>query len=118
MATKKDINSSQEILDQLLKSYSEETMMRLIHNSKSIYLVIGTILHKSLEVGFQVNKWARFDLYCRLNFTGRDHAGLKVHLQLGWVLFEFNLTDSRHWNYLEDRWHTADDIRETYDSAR
>ena len=74
------------------------------------YLFVRLPFHKSLEVGIQDMKQypgrgvAPFDVYFRLNFTGHDHAGLKFFVQFWRLFFEFNLTDSRHWNYALNKW--------------
>lgn len=50
------------------------------------------------------NSWAielRFDL----TFRGRDHAGLDIDVQVLGLSFGFQIYDSRHWNYDEDRWY-------------
>ena len=55
--------------------------------------------NKSLEVGYQtgnldedVNGGAWFK-------TQGDHAGFEAHLAFGQYIFEFNITDDRHWDY-------------------
>ena len=58
------------------------------------------MLHKSLETGFQWNPKGDggFDFYWRFRTRG-DHAGLMFFIQIWKFLFEFNITDCRHWNY-------------------
>ena len=70
----------------------------------SWYLISGLFFHKSLEVGWQRGEPRRFDFSFRLSFTGTDHAGLKFSIDFGRMLFEFNVTDHRHWSYRKDRW--------------
>jgi len=84
-------------------------MMRIIRNITpgrwSLYLVLGPLFNKSLEVGYQWSQRYHFDMRFQLNFRGHDHAGLKFHVDFGRLLLEFNITDGRHWDYKNDRWH-------------
>ncbi len=70
--------------------------------------------HKTFEIGFKnlreyVLETTRFGIQFRLDFTGRDHAGLKFNLCIFKFFFEFNLVDTRHWNWQENRWRTKDE---------
>ena len=62
------------------------------------YLTIGSIFHKSLEVGYQLLDCSAYDL--TLSITAKQsHAGLKFSLCLGRFLFEFNLCDLRQYDH-------------------
>ena len=80
--------------------------MRIVKNvagSKSWYLQAGPRLNKSLEAGWTFGVSSGFSLSISLNFRGRDHAGLRCIVRLFKTLFEFSVTDQRHWNFVEDR---------------
>lgn len=74
------------------------------------YLFVRLPLRKSMEVGVQDLRLrpgggqARFDLCFRLNFTGRDHAGLRFFVRLWRWFLEFNVCDARHWNHELNGW--------------
>lgn len=40
----------------------------------------------------------------------RDHAGFSIELQLIYFFIMFNLYDTRHWNYDEDRFKNEEDL--------
>ena len=70
----------------------------------SLYFTLGPLSHKALETGFQwQGEDQGFDFFWRFRTRG-DHAGLSFHISIGRFLFEFNIHDTRHWNWKENRW--------------
>lgn len=72
----------------------------------SCYFFAGPVFHKTLEIGFQrwkVGAGGGLDYNWRFQTRG-SHAGLTSYIEFfGW-LFEFNVHDSRHWDYDNDCW--------------
>lgn len=68
--------------------------------------------NKALEIDFASVSDQRFDFCFRLNFSGRDHAGLRIVLVVFALRFALSLYDTRHWSYLNKRWsrEIADEI--------
>ena len=78
--------------------------MRFQKNKNSLYFTLGPVLHKMLETGFQwQDENQGFDFFWRFRTRG-DHAGLSFHVSFGRFLFEFNVYDTRHWIWPENRW--------------
>jgi len=66
--------------------------------SWSTYLFAGPLFHKTLETGVQfLEENQGVDVYFHFTTCG-DKAGLRFHIDLWWVYFEFNVTDDRSWN--------------------
>jgi hypothetical protein len=87
-------------------------MIRLIRSPGSRYLVVGPVAHKSFETGFLLlNSNDGFNASWRFRSRG-DHAGLQFSVALFGLLFELNLTDSRHWNWRRNRWMSPDEESE------
>lgn len=61
--------------------------------------------NKSLEIVLdKPNRFVYFDI-CSSWTKNTDHAGFNFYLSLlGFIQFEFNITDNRHWNNEENRW--------------
>ena len=80
----------------------------------SCYFFLQLPFNKGIEFGWQRVppdfKKGHFDLYFRLNFRGCDHAGLKTHIEIFGRLFEFSITDHRHWDYKNDMWQDPDAV--------
>lgn len=74
----------------------------------SVYLAFKLLFHKAFETGFQRSHDGGFDLYWRFTSRG-DHAGLKFYVEAFHWMFEFNVYDTRHWNWGENRWQTKED---------
>lgn len=82
-------------------------MIRLRTHNLTAYVVLGPVLNKSLEVGGGRStqpKNQRLDVSLHFHNKG-DHAGLKCYV--GWwkLMFEVNLTDRRHWDWVKDRFY-------------
>jgi len=78
--------------------------MRFVFDRGSLYFTAGPVFNKCLETGFQLlRKNEGFNFYWRFNTRG-DHAGLKFNIELFGLLFEFNIYDRRHWDYVKDTW--------------
>ena len=80
--------------------------MRLVRSKLTTYFHAGPVRHKSLEVGGGRTGWKDegFDWSFRFRTKG-DHAGLQFFVELKGFVFEFNLTDGRHWNDRENRFY-------------
>jgi hypothetical protein len=78
--------------------------MKLLIDSKSCYLILGPVFHKTMEAGFQfrLNRSGGLDAYWRFRTRG-DHAGLTCYLQLWSLLVELMIHDNRHWNWEQKR---------------
>ena len=74
------------------------------------YLFVRLPFRQALEVGVQDLQRldppirAHFNMGLRFNVRGHDHAGFKLFIEFWCVFFEFNVYDTRHWNYAADRW--------------
>lgn len=79
-------------------------MFRLIKGPGLLYIVVGSLFHKTLELGGQWTRWLGFSISGRYR-SRRDHAGLMCSLQLGHLLLELNLCDVRHWHSGEGRFY-------------
>lgn len=82
------------------------SFVRLIGHPGWRYLVVNLPFHKSLEAGYQreAEPAPSRNLQLSLSFTGRDHAGLRFHVQLRRWFLEFNVCDNRHWDHTNGRW--------------
>lgn len=65
-------------------------------------------LTENKAVEFQVSFWGSFrelfSVAVDTNWTGQDHAGIRISMTLVGVGFIFNLYDTRHWNYDTHAW--------------
>lgn len=80
---------------------------RIIKHPGSRYVCVSLPFNKSLEVGCQRESGSevpRSSVNLSLSFTGRDHAGLRFHLQLRRWFFELNICDNRHWDDDRNDW--------------
>lgn len=58
--------------------------------------------HKHLELEAWTHE--RPDRHFRVSFDSKgDHAGLRIHGQLGRFMVGFTVYDDRHWDYENDR---------------
>lgn len=83
-------------------------MLRLSCNwsRPTCHLIVGPLLHKTLEAGGGRTSWRSRGLDCNFRFNTRgDHMGLKCSLEAWGLLLELNLTDGRHWNWNADRFY-------------
>lgn len=59
---------------------------------------------KFLEIQFLTFKeWSYFDLQVKWD-RKCDHAGFKLNIHILGAQFYFSIYDSRHWDYVKDRW--------------
>lgn len=89
--------------------------IRVIRAERRFYVVVGPWKEKTLEAGFNLNFTSdkEFDAYWHFRSKG-DHAGLRSFLELWGRLFEFNITDRRHWNYKADRFYLPGEEKSDY----
>jgi hypothetical protein len=94
-------------------------MIRFTHGDGTAYVTLGPAFHKSLEVGGgRASKGARrVDFNVNFNTWG-DHAGLRVYLGWRGLMFELNVTDTRHWDWSNDRFYGPGEEPEFEDNTR
>jgi hypothetical protein len=81
-------------------------LVRLVKWAKTLYLHVGPVFHKSLEVGGGFVSWNRGGFNFTLKFsTHGDHAGWTSNVCVGSLLLELNVHDTRHWNWQEKRFY-------------
>jgi hypothetical protein len=82
-------------------------LARFNYHDNRGYVVLGPVFNKTLEVGggksFNSAR-TRLDVSVHFNTKG-DHAGLKCHISWWRLMFELNLCDRRHWDWVKDRFY-------------
>lgn len=68
--------------------------------------------NKNFEI--QISKFEPrqlLDFSVDLNWTGTDHAGPSLEIEVFGYMFNVKIYDSRHWNYDEHRWQTEEELK-------
>jgi len=82
--------------------------MRFVPSVSSWCFVAGPVFHKSLEVEVGYGSQQGFSIGWRFNTKG-DHAGLRGWLDIFKFFFSISIQDTRHWNYLENRFYNQNE---------
>lgn len=83
-------------------------MMKFFRKNRDLCLSRHLLARKSLS--FQLSWWPEHssDLFLRFVATTKgDHAGLDFSWQVGFLMFDVNLYDERHWNDERDCWQSS-----------
>lgn len=60
--------------------------------------------HKNLEIETFFSNYNLFSFEFDCKITGRDHAGIRLKLNICGLELEINFYDSRHWDYKNNCW--------------
>lgn len=71
------------------------TLSKLIAENTAVELVVGKAYGDYYIINFDLN----------LSLKGHDHAGFYFYLSSFGYKIEFNIYDTRHWNYDARRWY-------------
>lgn len=73
---------------------------------------------KNWAAELQISRWAMnnyFELWINTAWTGEDHAGPSIYIELFGYMFNFKIYNINHWNWDAGRFYTEEEARAEYE---
>lgn len=88
-------------------------------NRKQVdYVYWDKRLSKNWAAELQISRWAMnyfVELWIDTAWTGEDHAGPRLHIELFGYMFAFKIYNINHWNWKAGRFYTEEEARAEYE---
>lgn len=82
------------------------------------YVMWGKSLSTNWATELQITRWAMttlFELRLDLSWSGGDHAGPGIHVELLGFMFNFRVYNKNHWNWDTGQFYTKEEALAEYE---
>jgi hypothetical protein len=82
------------------------------------YVVWDKRLSKNWATELQISRWSMnnyFELWINTAWTGGDHEGPSIYVELFGYMFNFKIYNVNHWNWDKGRFYTEEEARAEYE---